>query len=304
MSAGAAGRAADGERVFILGAGRAGLGLARALGGSGVRVVGVHGRRASAGHPRITAGALPPAASTASVVLLAVQDAALEGALAEALAAPLADRAVVLSVSGSVEDAALDPARARGLAAGTFHPLLPLANPDRAPGLFRGGWVGVGGDARAVAVARALADALGAQTLAIPEGARARYHAAAVFASNFPTVLAATAGRLLTDAGVPEREAWGAVRGLLAAAAANVGAASPSAALTGPVVRGDARTVRRHLEALAGDAVALDAYRVLTRAAVELAREGGADGAALDAVSEAVASAPGSGRRPSRPSGA
>jgi len=148
---GADGAAAH-ERVFILGAGRAGLGLSRALGTSGVRVVGVHGKRTSPRHPRVTAGRIQATVAEAGVVLLAVQDDALGPALDELLGAPLAPRTVVLSVSGSVEDAALEPARARGFPAGTFHPLLPLADPDRAPRLFRGGWVGVGGDPRAVAV--------------------------------------------------------------------------------------------------------------------------------------------------------
>lgn len=277
------------ERVFIVGAGRAGLGLVRAFATSGVRVLGIHGQHTSARHPRVTAGTIPAIIGDAGVVLLAVQDAALEAALDEVLAAPLASRSVILSVSGSAEDATLAPARARGHPAGTFHPLLPLADPDRAPRLFRGGWVGVGGDARAEAVARALAARLGAHVLRIPDATRARYHAAAVFASNFPTVLAATAGRLLAESGVPEEEAWGAVRGLLAAASSNVAVHGPTAALTGPVVRGDADTVRRHVKALGDDRVALDAYRALTRAAVEMARAGHVDPAALDEMLAYVA---------------
>jgi predicted short-subunit dehydrogenase-like oxidoreductase (DUF2520 family) len=116
-----------------------------------------------------------------------------------------------------------------------------------------------------------LAAAVGARTLAIPAGAKPRYHAAAVFASNFPVVLAAIAARLMSDAGVDAEGARGAVECLLALAAANVAGRDPAAALTGPVVRGDAVTIRRHLEALAGDDEAHTAYVALSRAALRMA---------------------------------
>ena len=92
------------DRVFILGAGRAGRGLARALRASGVTVLGLHGRTAEAGYPAVTAGAIPGALGEAGVVLVAVRDAQLESALRELLAAGLAPGAVVLHVSGSAPE--------------------------------------------------------------------------------------------------------------------------------------------------------------------------------------------------------
>jgi predicted short-subunit dehydrogenase-like oxidoreductase (DUF2520 family) len=220
----------------------------------------------------------------ATTAIVAVQDAQLAAALEELLASPLGRDAVVLSVSGSAADTLLDPVRRTARAAGTFHPLVPLADPALAPTLLRDAWVGLAGDAAATAVGERLAAQLGAQTLRIPEDARARYHAAAVFASNFPTVLAALAGRLLRDAGVPEDVAWGAVRRLLSAASANLETRGPDAALTGPVVRGDAETVRRHVEALASDPQVLAVYRDISLAAAELARRAGTPAERLDEV--------------------
>src|SRR5439155_13231012 len=73
-----------GDRVFVLGAGRAGRGLTRALRAAGVSVVGFHGRRAdAAGADVVSAGAMPAALGEANVVLVAVQDAALDSALDE-----------------------------------------------------------------------------------------------------------------------------------------------------------------------------------------------------------------------------
>ena len=107
-------------------------------------------------------------------------------------------------------------------------------------------------------------------------------------ASNFPTVLAAVASRLMREAGVDAADGWAAVRSLLAAAAGNVQGAAPSDALTGPIARGDVETVRRHVTALASDPAALEAYLVLSRTALDLARERGVSPAALDAISRAL----------------
>jgi predicted short-subunit dehydrogenase-like oxidoreductase (DUF2520 family) len=124
--------------------------------------------------------------------------------------------------------------------------------------------------------------------LEIPVGAKARYHAAAVFASNFPMVLLATAMRLLTSAGVPEDAARGALGTLLVSAAENASAMGPSAALTGPVVRGDVDTVRAHLDALGDVRAILELYRGLSREALSLAAEAGTDSARLEEVRRAL----------------
>ena len=275
------------DRVFILGAGRAGQGLARALRASGVTVVGLHGRTAATGYPPITAGAIPRTLAEADAVLVAVRDAQLETALRELIAAGLKAGAVVLHVSGSAPDALLAPLRAAGHPSGTFHPLLPLSSAAEAPRLLHGAWIGVDGDPAARETASRLAGQIGARTLEIPAGGKARYHAAAVFASNFPIVLAEIAAGLLADAGVPRAEARDAVQGLLAAAALNLRGRAPAEALTGPIARGDVGTVEAHLAALTGDARA--AYVTLARAAADLARDAGANPDALARIRRLLA---------------
>lgn len=254
--------------VFVLGAGRAGVGLARALRAAGVTVTGVHGRRPDASLG-ITAGRIPAGLGGANVALVAVRDAQIDAALDELLPALPAD-VIVLHLSGATEPRTLDAIRAKGHAAGTFHPLIPIAG-DAA---LHGAWVGVDGDAAARAASERLASALGAQVLAIPPGTKPRYHAAAVLASNYPVVLAALADRLLTEAGIAPHAARGAVATLLAAAARNVAAAPPAtslaSALTGPMVRGDHEVVRGHLDALASEPVVAEAYRALAEATVSL----------------------------------
>ena len=231
-------------------------------------MTGLHGRRADATHG-VTAGRIPAGLAGARVAIVAVRDTQIDAALAELLPA-LPAAAIVLHLSGATDPRGVDAVRAAGHAAGTFHPLIPIAG-DAA---LRGAWIGVDGDAAAVDAASALAAALGAQVLAIPRGSKPRYHAAAVLASNYPVVLAALAERLLGEAGIEARAARGAVASLLGAAARNVAAAgdgtSLATVLTGPIVRGDHDVVRGHLDALAADPAVLEAYHALAAATVAL----------------------------------
>jgi predicted short-subunit dehydrogenase-like oxidoreductase (DUF2520 family) len=222
----------------------------------------------------------------ATVVLVAVRDSQLDDALGELATAGLGAGATVLHASGSASPAGLDALRRMGHPAGTFHPLVPIADPSRAAALFRGAFIGVDGDVGALAAGERLATRLGARTLRIPRGEKATYHAAAVLASNFPTVLAAIAARLLVGLGVRESDAWDAVRALMHGAVANLDSDTPARALTGPIVRGDADTVRRHLEALATHPDTRALYAVLSAAAVKIAREAGSNAAALQEIEE------------------
>jgi predicted short-subunit dehydrogenase-like oxidoreductase (DUF2520 family) len=275
--------------VFILGAGRAGRGLSRALRASGIVVAGLHGRRAEQSPDAVSAGTFPAAARQADTVIVAVRDSQLDDALGELAGARLKRGAVVLHASGSSEPPGLAALRGAGHPCGTFHPLVPLADPARSAELIRGAWIGIDGDEAAIARSRALAAALGARTLRIPAGEKPTYHAAAVIASNFPTVLAALAAELLAGIGIAEGDAWPAVRALMHGAVANLDGETPARALTGPIARGDVETVRKHVAALASHPATAALYRALSAAAVEIARSAGTSGRALGEITAVLA---------------
>jgi predicted short-subunit dehydrogenase-like oxidoreductase (DUF2520 family) len=262
------------DRIFILGAGRAGRSLARALRGGGVSIVGLHGRHRDIAEG-VTAGPPPQPLGDASCVLVTVRDAQLDGALEFLLTASLAARAIVLHASGSADPGGLAALRSAGHPCGTFHPLVALSDPTNAPQTLRGAWIGVDGDDEALVVSGRLAAAVGAHVLRIPPGEKPRYHAAAVFASNFPTVLMGLAEELLREVGIAPEIARQALHPLFASAVENMRSGGAAAALTGPIVRGDVDTINRHLRALRAHPDTLDAYRALSRAALRWLRESG-----------------------------
>lgn len=278
------------ERVFVLGAGRAGLSLAAALQAAGVPLAAVHGRRSWQGTdgalarlPHTSGPLSPESLAAAAVVLVTVRDAQLDDVLRLLAAVPLRAGTVVLHASGAGTPAAEAALRACGVAVGTFHPLLPLAAPELAAERLRGAWIGLDGDAAAVAAGARLAAALGAHTLGIPAGRKGAYHAAAALASNLPVTLAVLAGGLLRAAGVPADEADGAVRSLMGAAVRNLervplDAGGGARALTGPLARGDRDTVQAHLDSLAGAPAARGAYLALASATLQMLADAAAAG--------------------------
>jgi predicted short-subunit dehydrogenase-like oxidoreductase (DUF2520 family) len=274
------------ERVFIIGPGHVGRGLFRAFRASGVEVVGLHGKRPSG--VATSTGTIPTDVSRANVVIVCVRDPQLGDTIDEVAAAAKDGRisrgTVILHTSAIAEPTGLNALTQAGFPGGTFHPLVPFSDPEVSAELLRKGWIGVDGDNAAKNASRRLAGHLGARVLEIPPGGKPAYHAAAVISSNFPVVLASVAGHLLHAIGIPDASAYQAVDSLMSGALANMRQAVPDDALTGPVMRGDAETVAKHLRALQGHPAALEVYRSLSAAAVEIAARRGVDPKKLAAV--------------------
>ena len=262
-----------------MGPGRSGVALAVALRRAGLRVVGLHGRRRKAlpRGLRLTTGTAIPWLDHASVVLLAVGDdrlARVAADIARGLPPGGLRGRVVLHVSGALASGVLQPLRRRGASTGGMHPLMTLSSdPGSAAGALRGATFAVEGDPAAMRTARRLVRALGGASVVVPPRARTRYHAGAVFASNYVVTLLAAAEQLLATAGFSRAAARSAIVPLARASIGNAAALGPAAALTGPVSRGDAVTIGRHLAALPPGLRPV--YRALAEATLRLARRSG-----------------------------
>lgn len=222
----------------------------------------------------------------AALVLIAVPDDAI-GVVAADLAREQAvgEGHIVLHLSGLLDRLALHALACTGAALGSFHPLQSIADPSTAAARLRGAFAGLEGDDRALEAGERLAGTLGMRAVRLAPGAKPAYHAGAVFASNYAVVLASVAEGLARQAGVAPAEARALYLPLLQGTVANL-ALGPVSALTGPVRRGDAATVRRHLEVLTPGDRAL--YRALGLAALGLAREAGLAEAPAEAVERAL----------------
>lgn len=243
--------------VTIVGAGAAGRSLAAALHRAGVTIAGVYsanGRSARTLARTVNApltGRLTVTSQFSSFVILAVPDDMIEQtAMIVASALHTARSAIVVHLSGAQTSTLLRPVKRKGAAVASMHPLMTFPA-RRAVVPLNGAWFSLEGDRTAVAVCRRIVDRIGASSFTIRKNGKSFYHLAAVFASNYPVTLLGVVEQLAVEAGVPRKDIWKIFRPLVLAAVNNVLATSPAAALTGPIVRGDHRTVLRHLEALA-----------------------------------------------------
>jgi predicted short-subunit dehydrogenase-like oxidoreductase (DUF2520 family) len=292
-------RPAARKRAFVVGAGRIAAALVPGLRAAGWTVT-AHARsaagRAALRRLRVPSRALARAAE-ADLVLLAVPDADVAGAAAAV--APFVRRgAVVAHLSGALDLAPLAPVRARraGVHLGSLHPNQALAGGPFLPGVV----AAVDGDAAALRLLGRVARELGLVAIRVPPEGRVLYHAAAVYSSNLVMALADLAAETWAASGAPPELAVRAIVPLLRSAVENLERRGLPAALTGPASRGDAAVVARQMEALRGEA--REAYALLTRRAVAIARRGGLPRAKARAVLRALAVTPASTRRAPRSS--
>ncbi|MES1260004.1 MAG: Rossmann-like and DUF2520 domain-containing protein [Gemmatimonadota bacterium] len=263
-------------RVAVVGPGRVGLSLARALTDAGTEVT-LLGRQASVlpGHLGRVETSWQAGVAAATLVVIAVPDDAIEGVAASLAATSAVTPAhVVLHTSGLHGRSSLAALEPTGAALGSWHPLQTFSSTHGDPASLAGSPAVIEGDARALDAGRSLAVLLALHPVVeLPASGKAVYHAAAVFASNYLVVLGEIAARLAREAG-----AGGASQALFAPlmerTIANFGA-SGADALTGPIRRGDIGTIERHLAVLHGEE--REVYLVMGKAALRLARASGLD---------------------------
>ncbi len=211
-------------RIAVVGAGRLGTALFRALVAAGL----------DAGSAPLGRGA---SAEGADVVLLCVPDRAIAAAAELIAPGPL----VVHCSGASSVDLVAGAGHARR---GVLHPLMSVPTGEASlEGACAAVRATVDGDA---VLLRRLAEQLGMVPLDVAEDDRTAYHAAATLASNALVALQVAAAELAATAGVPAS----ALQPLARASLAQVGADGP-AALTGPAARGDWATVDAQRAAIA-----------------------------------------------------
>lgn len=269
--------------IAVIGAGAVGQALARRLAEGGYRLDAVLSRdgarartlAAEVGAPIASAAAADVPAATQMVFCCVPDDAV--GTVARALSRARADWSgvVIAHTSGALPASALYPLGEQGAALLSFHPLQTFT-PEGRPEAFDGIYVTLEGDDGAVNLGTQVAAALGAQTLRLSAEAKTRYHLSAAMASNFFVTLMALVGEVLASIDVPRPEGAALMRPLVEGTLKNLAESLPEDVLTGPIARGDRRTVAAHLDALRRHLPhLLPVYAALSTEAVRVAVRGG-----------------------------
>ncbi len=185
-----------------------------------------------------------------------------------------APSALVFHVSGLRDASELQPLIDRGAAAGGLHPMQSFTEAPLPVEVLEDIGCGIVGDDTFQLRAQAFAESVGWRPLRLRADQKALYHAACVFAGNFPVVLAALADQLLCAALEEGETTQGEhLRPMIETVLHRLRTVPVEQALSGPAARGDLLAIGKHLAALrdhGGEAVS--AYADLTRAAARIAK--------------------------------
>jgi len=188
-----------------------------------------------------------------------------------AVAGDLSSRAVwkgrtAFHSSGALASDELNVLRKRGASVASVHPLMTFVR-GSVPSL-KGVPFAVEGDAAAVRVGRRIVRDLGGEAFSIRKRHKAAYHAWGAFTSPLLVSALVTAERVARAAGLSAAEARKKMLPIVRQTIANYAKLGPAGAFSGPLVRGDAEIVRKHLETLKKIPEAKEVYLALAKSAL------------------------------------
>lgn len=274
------------QRFFIAGAGSVGSGLAWALRDIGLEVEGIWNRsperfektslpQGIQTYVGYEAQGLAQAMQSADVIVIALSDDAIEStSLALCSLAHFKSETLIIHTSGCMPAEQL--AAEQEINRGGLHPLAALPGTELARTRLRQATYAVEGDEATQEVLKELVQKLGGTSFSIRAHERARYHAAAVMASNLVVSLVQQAHEQAAIAGLEDS---GPLLDLAIGALQASKEKDLIHALTGPVLRGDCKTIAKHLHVL--DKSALESYLPLSKNALKMARLRGLSASAI-----------------------
>lgn len=267
-------------RITIVGAGNLGAALAMSLHQAAYVIDQIVFRNGRASRRKATALAkkvgaravdIAAAAIDADIVWFCVTDDAIaRGVRSLAQKAEWKGR-VALHSSGALSSDELAVLRGRGAHVASVHPMMTFvagSSPTGSRRSLAGVPFAIEGDAPAVRTSRSIVKELGGKVYAIRRQDKVAYHAWGTFASPLLTALLAATEHVAAAAGVNRREAKRRMLPILQQTLANYAAVNAAGAFSGPIVRGDVETIRRHLRVLRKVPAAGEVYAALAMAAV------------------------------------
>lgn len=182
------------------------------------------------------------------------------------------DGCLVFHLAGRFGVDVLAPLQGSGAQLAALHPVRSLTHEHLGLEDFAGtACVAEGGEA-ALEMLKPLVSATGGSWLPVNDIDRGLYHAAVAMTSNVTKAVTWKAQRWLIRAGLPEETADTVTNQLLNSTVEDLFRSGARQSITGPVVRGDTRTIEAHLEAVRSTHPDdIDIYRILARTVFDLA---------------------------------
>ena len=264
------------RRIGIIGTGRVASAIGLALAGHSVEPLALWGRnpaRCAAAVASIGRACPVPhmedMAGTCDLIVIAVADDALGQCIVDLATADGTATPFVFHVSGRSGAAILAPLSAKGWLTAAIHPAMTFTGDPQAEvrHMIGARFAVTGSTQRANATARTIVAHLGGVPVDIAEEHRPLYHAALCHGANHLVTLIAGSCEALAAAGVDDPAA---LLAPLVRAALENSLGKGITGLSGPLLRGDAKTIGRHVSALGKDCPPLlPPYRAMALATLD-----------------------------------
>ena len=215
--------------------------------------------------------------SPADYWLIGTTDAQIEP-VARAIANQLEQSpgALVFHLAGRFGLDVLEPLNSDSTLLAALHPVRSLTDSRLSLTDFQGTACVAEGSAPALTALQPLVTSIGGNWLPVSAIDRGLYHASVSIISNITKAVAWKAQKWQRKAGLPEETAAAVTHQLLQSTMVDLFRSGAKQSITGPVVRGDTRTIEAHIEAIrANHPDDLDVYRILAYTVLELAQERG-----------------------------
>lgn len=260
--------------VGWIGAGKVGCSLGRYLADHGVMVSGYYSKsQASAQEAAEFTGTnaydtMEALVADSDVIFITVPDDVIVQVWEQLKQMQLAGKRIC-HCSGVLSSNIFSDKQAHGVYGYSIHPLLAVCDKLHSHSEFSSALFTIEGDDNYLAEMEQMFRNCGNQVIRIRPENKVRYHAAAVLGSNLVLALARTAMEELVECGFTQESALAALAPFMQANVAHLSNQTLEQSLTGPVERGDAATIRKHLDALQGDN--REIYRLLSGKALGIA---------------------------------
>lgn len=183
-------------------------------------------------------------------IFITTNDSAIESACHKIAACPFCEKKIIFHVSGLLNASVLASAENTGYHTVSLHPLQSVTGGMEGAKRLKDCLFTIEGNDSSVEAAQLMLERCGIYPKRILAEQKVAYHTAASLASNHFFSLIDTAVELLTTAGFDSDEAINAMLPLIRGSIDNLEAFGVEAAVTGPIVRGDISTTRKHLECI------------------------------------------------------
>ncbi|MEG6567409.1 Rossmann-like and DUF2520 domain-containing protein [Thermoanaerobacterium saccharolyticum] len=265
-------------KVGFVGAGKVGTGLGILLTNSPIKISGYLSRNLSSS---LKASSLTNSnaflkyediINESDVIVISTKDDCIKSIVEEILKhKSIINNKIFVHLSGSISIDVLKPLKEYGHTM-VMHPVQTCPSIEAAVSLLPESYFTIEGDDIAINAGITIVKTIGAKPIVIDGIDKPLYHAACVMASNYLVALVKAANELLKASGFSIEKYPNVLLPLINGTLKNINEKGCNASLSGPIVRCDIETIKKHVENIKDDEI-LKLYKVMGNATIKFFKD-------------------------------